>query len=97
MCSCTYRSLGLPIYVARVPAAPFSLLPSKLYLLCCCTLSSIETRSISMLVVVTLTALPSLFLGRSVFVSRHTASDIHLRAEIRSGQKGKIQKREVIV
>ena len=28
------RPLGLPIYVARVPAAPFSLLPSSLYLLC---------------------------------------------------------------
>jgi len=28
------RPLGLPIYVARVPAAPFSLLPSSLCLLC---------------------------------------------------------------
>ena len=27
-----YRPLGLPIYVARVPAAPFSLLPWSLYL-----------------------------------------------------------------
>ncbi len=26
------RPLGLPIYVARAPAAPFSLLPSSLYL-----------------------------------------------------------------
>ena len=34
MCSRPFRPLGLPIYVARVPAAPFSLLPSSLYLLC---------------------------------------------------------------
>src|SRR5215813_5060658 len=34
MCSRPYRPLGLPIYVARGPAAPFSLLPSSLYLLC---------------------------------------------------------------
>src|SRR5260370_35260924 len=32
MCSRSLRPLGLPIYVARVPAAPFSLLPSSLYL-----------------------------------------------------------------
>ena len=32
MCSRAFRPLGLPIYVARVPAAPFSLLPSSLYL-----------------------------------------------------------------
>ena len=34
MCSRAFRPLGLPIYVARVPAAPFSLLPSSLCLLC---------------------------------------------------------------
>src|SRR6266446_5131925 len=32
MCSRAFRPLGLPIYVARVPAAPFSLLPSSLCL-----------------------------------------------------------------
>ena len=32
MCARPLRPLGLPIYVARVPAAPFSLLPSSLYL-----------------------------------------------------------------
>src|SRR5438874_2217281 len=31
MCSRAFRPFGLPIYVARVPAAPFSLLPSSLY------------------------------------------------------------------
>lgn len=46
-----------------------------------------------MLLVVTLTALPSLFLGRLISVSSHTASDIHRRAEIRSGQKRKDSKR----
>src|SRR5438552_3222194 len=30
MCSRAFRPFGLPIYVARVPAAPFSLLPSSL-------------------------------------------------------------------
>ena len=29
MCSRPYRPLGLPIYVTRVPAAPFSLLPRR--------------------------------------------------------------------
>src|SRR6478752_8399387 len=32
MCSRPFRPLGLPIYVGRVPAPPFSLLPSQLYL-----------------------------------------------------------------
>jgi hypothetical protein len=32
MRSRAFRPLGLPIYVARVPAAPFSLLPLSLYL-----------------------------------------------------------------
>jgi len=32
MCSRAFRPLGLPIHVARVPAAPFSLLPSSLCL-----------------------------------------------------------------
>ena len=31
MCSHPFRPLGLPIYVARVPAAPFSLLSLSLY------------------------------------------------------------------
>ena len=31
MCSHSLRPLGLPIYVARVPAPPFSLLPLSLY------------------------------------------------------------------
>src|SRR3989475_8162422 len=32
MCSRSFRPFGLPIYVARVPAAPFSVLPASLYL-----------------------------------------------------------------
>src|SRR5437773_1289674 len=34
MCSHSLRPLGLPIYVARVPAPPFSLLPLSLYFVC---------------------------------------------------------------
>jgi hypothetical protein len=35
------------------------------------------------------TALSSLFLGRSIFAFAHTTPGIHQRAEIRSGQKRK--------
>ena len=37
-----FRPRGLPIYVASVPAAPFSSLPSRLYLLCRSSRRSIQ-------------------------------------------------------
>ena len=56
----------------------------------------IQTRLVLPSMVVTLIALPSLFLGGFSVAFPHTADGIHLRPEIRSGQNGKTQKREVI-
>src|SRR5438552_5299053 len=69
MCSRAFRPLGSPIYVARVPAAPFSLLPSSLYL---------DHSHCPVLAPATLAALPSTraIPGRDVFYVAHPIRSI---------------------
>src|SRR5437667_5132939 len=72
MCSRAFRPLGSPIYVARVPAAPFSLLPSSIYL---------DHSHCLVLAPATLAALPSTraIPGRDVFYVVHPIRSIETR------------------
>src|SRR2546427_13147258 len=69
MCSRSFRPFGLPIYVARVPAAPFSVLPSSL---------CVDHSHCLVLAPATLAALPSTraIPDRDVFYVAHPVRSI---------------------